>query len=57
MPSEAYCFWGGECGVAGKQCGLLPSYTVDSQGRCVKFTECSLSGRSENPKCIAKAQK
>ena len=43
--------------MAGKQCGLLPSYTVDSQGRCVKFTECSLSGRSENPKCIAKAQK
>ena len=43
--------------VAGKQCGLLPSYNVDAQGRCVKFTECSLSGRAGNPKCVAKGQK
>ena len=43
--------------MAGKQCELLPSYTVDSEGRCVKYTECSLSGRAESPKCVAKAQK
>ena len=40
-----------------KQCGALPSYTVDSQGRCKKYIECSMTGRTGTPKCTAKGQK
>jgi hypothetical protein len=40
-----------------KQCGVLPSYTVDFQSRCVKYTECSMTGRTGTPKCVAKGQK
>lgn len=40
--------------VVSRQCGVLPSYTVDAQGRCVKFTECSMSGRTDDAKCVDK---
>ena len=40
-----------------RQCGLLPSYTVDGRSRCIKYIECSMTGRSSDPKCMAKAQK
>jgi hypothetical protein len=40
-----------------KRCGLLPSYTVDDKGRCVKYNECSITGRVNDPKCAARAQK
>jgi hypothetical protein len=43
--------------MAGKQCGVLPSYTVDSHLKCVKFIECSMTGRANDPKCVAKGQK
>ena len=55
-PVGGDCFSGGES-MDSKQCGLLPSYTVDAHGKCKRFTECSMIGRTSDPKCMAKTQK
>ena len=43
--------------VVSKQCGILPSYTVDAHGRCKRYIECNMVGRTGESKCVAKSQK
>jgi hypothetical protein len=40
-----------------KKCGILPSYTIDAQNKCKKYTECTMTDRTKDPKCPAKGQK
>jgi len=55
-PVGGDCFLEVRC-VVSKQCGLLPSYTVDAHGKCKRYIECNMVGRTVESKCMAKAQK
>jgi len=55
-PVGGDCFLEVRC-VVSKQCGLLPSYTVDAHGRCKRYIECNMVGRTGESKCVAKSQK
>lgn len=57
-PNEEHVKWVlGGVYLLSKQCRLLPSYTVDNQNRCKKYYECTMTGRANDPKCLARAQK
>ena len=40
-----------------KQCGIMPSYTVDAQNKCKKYAICTMDDRTKDPRCPAKGQK
>jgi len=40
-----------------KQRGIIPSYTVDAQNKCKKYTICTTDDITKDSRCPAKGQK